>query len=151
MAQMYARVQPRALFFTMDHAPEPEFELAPASRETALSPVVRSSDGAPSIQAPSPSLGGEGRERGLGVPVRMHWLAGARRLAGKPAPTFMLDAEEVQRQIAALLKGFRFGAGTGLPLHRCGQPNRRAGEFVAGIPPVFAIAGECRHHRFHAG
>ena len=104
MAQMYARVQPRALFFTMDHAPEPEFELAPASRGAAPSPAARSGDSVSSIQPPSPSLGGEGRERGLGVPVRMHWLAGAQRLAGKPAPTSMLDAEKVQRQIAALLE-----------------------------------------------
>ncbi|MFO1419580.1 MAG: tetratricopeptide repeat protein [Candidatus Competibacteraceae bacterium] len=104
LAQMYARVSDRALFFTMDNAPEPEYEVIPATRKVTLS-VGTLGDGRLSLnELQASSLDGDRRERSLGVPVRMHWLAGARSLAHKPAPISLLEIEETQRQIAALLQ-----------------------------------------------
>lgn len=85
MAQAYARVHRRALFFSMNDAPEPDRE--PAAPGSAGEAVAL----------------GDRQERHLGVPVRMHWLASAAGLLARPAPTSVLDAGEAQRRLAALL------------------------------------------------
>jgi tetratricopeptide (TPR) repeat protein len=107
MAQTYARVHERALYFSMDHAPEPEYEPPPSSsrsRESAALPALG-------------LLGTEFSERTRGVPVRMHWLASLARLLGRPAPLFVLQAAEAQRQIAALLQEAAAGSGDGEPFY----------------------------------
>lgn len=78
MAQMYAQVPDRALFFTMDNAPEPEYEVIPFTQKvTFLAGTGERSDSRLSMSGPqSLSLTNDRRERSLGVPVRMHWLAG---------------------------------------------------------------------------
>lgn len=65
LAQLLQRVADRALYFSMDHPP------APATEPEAL------------------TLGGAVAPS-LGPPVRTHWVAGFRHLAGRPGPTGML-------------------------------------------------------------
>lgn len=103
MAQMYAQVREHALFFTMDSAPEPEFEVTSPVGSGEADDLADLGEKPPSIDVAALSLGSARQERSIGIPVRMHWLASARRLMGKPTPQATLQAAEVQRQLSALL------------------------------------------------
>lgn len=115
MAQAF-KERKRALYFSMDDPPQPAGE--PASRERrphgappnhdelmeGSSDAVSSARGG--VARPHvPTRGGEAlRTATIAVPVRMHWLAGACRLAGKPQPRAALPAGEASRQITELLR-----------------------------------------------
>jgi len=101
LAQIYRRLEDRAIYFSMDHAPAEEYE----PEEPGSGGRISGPDGS-GPKAAAPGLDECRPGKTLAVPARMHLFSRLIVVAGRrhPEPAFAQSEGEVRRTVTALLK-----------------------------------------------